>query len=299
MSELIQSLANIVGNEHVLDTNEVAKRASHFWASSPMQALALVKPANTEQVSAVLKLCHSLGQPVVTHGGLTGLVDGEKSNKKQIVLSLERMRNIESIDAAGKTITVEAGCVLQHVQEAAQQQGLLYGLDLGARGSCTIGGNISTNAGGLSVLRYGMTREQVLGLEAVLADGTVVSSMNALLKNNAGYDLKQMFIGSEGTLGVVTRAVLRLRPETPSVNTAILAFDLFDQVVDTLAHLSASLNSQLNAYEIVWNDFYRLATSDDVEGSVRAPLSRDYAAYVIVESQGANQEANQRLRLAT
>jgi len=144
---------------------------------------------------------------VVTHGGVTGLADGEKTTLSDIVLSLERMHDIESVNAAGRTITVQAGCVLQRVQEAAQEQGLLYGVDLGARGSCTIGGNIATNAGGLSVLRYGMTREQVLGLEVVLADGTVLTSMNAMMKNNAGYDLKQLFIGSEGTLGVVTRAV--------------------------------------------------------------------------------------------
>jgi len=225
MSDLLTRLKHIVGDEHVLDQAEVALRATHFWDSSPMQAYALVKPCNTNEVSEVLKLCHSAGQAVVTHGGVTGLVDGEKTSTSEIVISLERMHKIES-------------------QEAAREHGLLYGLDLGARGSCTIGGNISTNAGGLSVLRYGMTREQVLGLEAVLADGTVLSSMNALLKNNAGYDLKQLFIGSEGTLGVVTRAVLRLRPDTPTVQTAILAFDSFGQVSDTLAHMSMKLNSQ-------------------------------------------------------
>jgi len=295
MSDLITSLKSIVGDEHVLSQAEVALRATHFWDSSPMQAFALVKPCSTEQVSAVLKLCHSQRQPVVTHGGVTGLVDGAKSSQAEIVLSLERMRNIESVDPAGRTMTVQAGCILQQVQEAAHEHGLLYGLDLGARGSCTIGGNISTNAGGLSVLRYGMTREQVLGLEAVMADGTVLNSMNTLLKNNAGYDLKQLFIGSEGTLGVVTRAVLRLRPNTPTVNTAILAFNSFEQVSDTLAHMSANLNSQLNAFEIIWNEFYRLSTNNDIQGSTRAPLSNNYTAYAIVESQGSNSAADQQM----
>ncbi len=293
MSDLIEQLRDIVGSNHVLNEQDVALRARHFWDSSPMQALALVKPANTEQVSAVLALCHSHKQAVVTHGGITGLVDGDKSTIEEIVLSLERMRNIETIDTAGKTMTVQAGCILQNVQQAASEQGLLYGLDLGARGSCTIGGNISTNAGGLSVLRYGMTREQILGLEVVLADGTVLNSMNTLLKNNAGYELKQLFIGSEGTLGVVTRAVLRLRPNTPTVNTAILAFDRFEQVSQTLSHMSANLNSQLNAFEIIWNDFYRLSTNQKIKGAARAPLSDNYNAYAIVESQGANSEADQ------
>lgn len=235
----------------------------------------------------MLKACHEMNQSVVTHGGVTGLADGEKTTADDLVLSLERMHNIESIDTSGRTITVQAGCVLQHVQEAAQHHGLLYGVDLGARGSCTIGGNIATNAGGLSVLRYGMTREQVFGLEVVLADGTVLNSMNALMKNNAGYDLKQLFIGSEGTLGVVTRAVLRLRTNTPNVNTALLAFENFEQVTNTLAQLSTKLNSQLNAFEIIWNRFYSLSTNDAITGSTRAPLSNNYAVYAIVESQSA------------
>jgi len=294
MSDLLSRLKKIVGDKHVLDSAEAAQRATHFWDSTPLLAYALVKPSTTDEVSEVLKLCHSVGQAVVTHGGVTGLVDGEKTSASELVLSLERMQKIESIDTAGRTMTVQAGCVLQNIQEAASKHNLLYGVDLGARGSCTIGGNVSTNAGGLSVLRYGMTREQVLGLEAVLADGTVLSSMNALLKNNAGYDLKQMFIGSEGTLGVVTRVVLRLRPNTPAIQTAILAFDSFKQVSDTLAYMSANLNAQLNAFEIIWNEFYRLSTSDDIQGATRAPLSNNYAAYAIVEAQGTNNQADQQ-----
>ena len=167
MSDLITALRNIVGESHVLDQHEVAQRATHFWDASPMQASALVKPETTKEVSAILKVCHDNGQAVVTHGGLTGLVDGDKARNGEIVLSLERMRQIENIDTQGRTMTVQAGCVLEHVQKSANEHGLLYGLDLGARGSCTVGGNISTNAGGVSVLRYGMTREQILGMEVV------------------------------------------------------------------------------------------------------------------------------------
>jgi len=144
---------------------------------------------------------------------MTGLVEGAVASETEIVLSLERMNEIEELDEIDRTILVQAGVPLQSVQEHAQSVGLMFPLDLGARGSATIGGNIATNAGGNSVIRYGMMRDQVLGIEAVLADGTVISSLNKMIKNNAGYDLKQLFIGSEGTLGIVTRAVLRLRPE--------------------------------------------------------------------------------------
>ena len=285
---IIDQLKSIVGTDHVLSAAAVAERATHFWDPAPMVAMALVRPANTAEVSEVLKVCHQNNQPVVTHGGVTGLVDGDKTTETDIILSLERMRAIESVDVAGRTMTVQAGCILQNVHEAANEAGLLYGLDLGARGSCTIGGNISTNAGGLSVLRYGMTRDQILGLEAVLADGTVLSSMNTMIKNNAGYDLKQLFIGSEGTLGVVTRAVLRLRPETPTVNTAMVAFDNFDQIKSTLLHVSAALNAELNAFEIMWNDYYKLSTDSTIKGTSRAPLPGNFHAYAIIESRGAD-----------
>jgi len=292
MTELIDQLKAIVGESHVLSSVQVAERAKHFWDPSPMTAMALVKPCSTDEVSAVLKLCSAYSQPVVTHGGVTGLVDGEKTTQNEIILSLERMHAIESVDIHGRTMTVQAGCILQHVHTAANEAGLLYGLDLGARGSCTIGGNISTNAGGLSVLRYGMTRDQILGLEAVLADGTIVSSMNTMIKNNAGYDLKQLFIGSEGTLGVITRAVLRLRADTPTVNTAVVAFDNFDQVKSTLRHMTTHLNTELNAFEILWNNFYQLSTDEAIEGASRPPLDSNYHAYAIIESRGSASEAD-------
>lgn len=292
MTDIIEQLESIVGEAHVLPATQVAERATHFWDPTPMVAKALVRPANTDEVSEVLKICFDNNQPVVTHGGVTGLADGEKSTEKELVLSLERMYAIESVDATNRTMTVQSGCVLQNIHDAAGDVGLLYGVDLGARGSCTIGGNISTNAGGLSVLRYGMTRDQILGLEVVLADGTVISSLNGLIKNNAGYDLKQMFIGAEGTLGVVTRAVLRLRPATPTRNTAIVAFNNFTQVTETLAQVSRHLNSNLNAFEILWNDYYRLSTNPDATGTSRAPLGRNYYAYAIIESRGASLEAD-------
>ena len=293
MSNLINQLIEIVGSKNVICGDEVSKRPKHFWNSSPLQALAIVKPATTAEVSAVMQLCHAAGQSIVTHGGVTGLVDGELSTSNDVVLQMTRMNQIESVDVVGRTLTVQAGCVLERIQAIAEEKGLLYALDLGARGSCTIGGNISTNAGGLSVLRYGMTRDQVLGLEAVLADGTIVSSMNSMMKNNAGYDLKQLFIGSEGTLGVITKAVLRLRSATPSVNTAILAFDNYQQVTATLGFLSGAMNGQLNAFEVLWSNYFKLGTNPQIDGTVRNPIAGGYPIYAIVETRGNNIEADQ------
>jgi len=285
---LLDTLRGACGAEHVLVGDDVSARATHFWNPAPLSARAVVRPGSTAETAAVLAACHAAGQSVVTHGGVTGLAGGDTSTDDDVVVSLERMRDIEHVDPTGRTITVGAGCVLERVQAAAREAGLQFGLDLGARGSCTIGGNIATNAGGLSVLRYGMMREQVLGLEAVLADGTVVSSMNRMLKNNAGYDLRQLFVGSEGTLGIVTRAVLRLRAPTPSAQTALVAFERFGQVTALLAHVDGALNGTLNACEVIWNRFYRLNTDPANEGHGAAPLERDHPIYAIVESRGAD-----------
>jgi len=181
--KLLEALIEVVGPAHVLTGEDVSSRATHFWDSSPLTAKAIVRPANTDETAQVLSLCSAARQSVVTHGGLTGLVDGNHTTTDDVVLSLERQNAIQNLDEKGKTMTVQAGAVLQAIQEAAQEANLQFGLDLGARGSCTIGGNISTNAGGLSVLRYGMTREQILGLEVVLSDGTILSSMNQMMKH--------------------------------------------------------------------------------------------------------------------
>jgi FAD/FMN-containing dehydrogenase len=213
--------------------------------------MAIARPADTGEVSRVLAACFDAGQPVVPMGGLTGLVQGATASPGEIGLSLERMNRIEAIDARDRTMRVQAGATLQLVQEAAERAGLMFALDLGARGSATVGGNAATNAGGNRVIRYGMMREGVLGLEAVLADGTVISSLNRMIKNNAGYDLKQLFIGSEGTLGVITRLVLRLRPLPLSHQTALLACTSFDQVTGLLGRLDALLGGQFPYYVIV------------------------------------------------
>jgi FAD/FMN-containing dehydrogenase len=249
--------------------------------------LAVIKPRNTAEVSTVLRICHEAKQAVVPWGGRTGLVEGTLADGA-IALSLERMNQIKDIDADGATMQVEAGCVLQTVCEAADAKGLFFPLDLGARGSATIGGNIATNAGGNRVIRYGMMRELVLGLEAVLADGTIVSSLNHLIKNNAGYDLKQLFIGSEGTLGIVTEAVLRLRPKPVSQNVALVAVDEFAQLPRLLRNVEKGLGGTLSAFEVMWGDFYRLVTTPPAQG--KPPLPQDHSYYVLIEALGGDQE---------
>ena len=285
MADVVQDIVDIVGKDRVLTGAAVAGRATSFWNEAPMRARALVLPRNTEEVAAVLRACHAAAQPVITHGGLTNCVAAAEPTSGDVVLSLEKMNRIGEIDAVGGTVTVEAGAILQTLQEAVAKEGLRFPLDLGARGSCTIGGNIATNAGGINVLRYGMMRNLVLGLEAVLADGTVVSSMNRMLKNNAGYDVKQLFIGTEGTLGIVTRAVLRVFPQPASRNTALVALQDFDKVTALLGYLRTQLADTLSAFEIMWGDYYAAVTG---ENGHRAPLARDYPFYVVFEVEGSD-----------
>lgn len=281
-------LEALVGEGGLLQEADVRGRAAGIWNPDPIQADAIVRPVSTEQVSAILAACNQRGQAVVPHGGLTGLVGGALTRPGDIALSTERMNRILNLDATGRTLTVEAGVTLQAAQETANEAGLMLALDLGARGSCTIGGNLATNAGGNNVIRYGMAREQVLGLEAVLADGTVLSSMNQMIKNNAALDLKQLFIGSEGTLGMITRAVLRLREKPRSENTALVACDSLDAVVGLLKHVDAGLGGTLSSFEVMWQNFYRLVTASQTGRSV--PLPYDHSYYVLIESLGGDPE---------
>jgi len=287
----LQTLIDIVGADGVLTGDDVRSRSVSWADHSPCQAFAIVRPASTEQVSRVLAACNAAGQPVVPMGGLTGLVRGCVAGPHEIALSLERMHRVESVDPLGRTITLEAGVPLQKVQEEAEKHGLLYPVDFGARGSAHIGGSVATNAGGNGVIRYGMTRDSVLGLEAVLADGTVISSMNRMIKNNAAYDLKQLFIGTEGTLGVITRLVLRLREAPRSTQTAMVACAKFADVTALLKHMDASLGGGLSAFEVMWNEFFRLVTSPPAKGT--APISQDYPYYVLIESSGGDEARDQ------
>jgi FAD/FMN-containing dehydrogenase len=289
-SGLLADLRAVVGDQALLTGERVRECATDVQGHAP-GAPALVRPHSTAEVAAVLRLCHARGQGVVPHGGRTNLVEGTSSSGSELIVSLERMNRIEHVDVPGRTMRVEAGVILQRAQEEAERHELMFPLDLGARGSCTIGGNISTNAGGVRVLRFGMMRSLVLGVEAVLADGTVVCSLNRMLKNNAGYDLKQLFIGSEGTLGIVTRADLRLFPKPRSVATAFVACHDFAALVRLLGHLDARLAGQLAAFEALWPEFYQVTTSERTSNT--AVLPRDHGMYGLIETLGAEPQADQ------
>jgi len=284
MEDLIPKIAELVDSGGVITGDDVTARPADWRGSGDCQAKAVIRPKNTQQLSDVMKLCHEAGQPVVAEGGLTGLVHGVEAQSNEIIISFERMTQIESMDPLGRTMVVQSGVPLQKAQEFAEAQGLLYPVDLGARGSATIGGNISTNAGGNQVIRYGMTRENILGLEAVLADGTIVSSMNSMLKNNSGYDLKQLFVGTEGTLGLVTRAVLRLRPRPVSENTALLAIPDFESLTRFFGTMGRELAGSLTAFEVMWGDHYELMTVETGRHSPPVPPGHPY--YVVLEASG-------------
>jgi FAD/FMN-containing dehydrogenase len=291
---LITDIRALVGDAGLLTGDAVRGRSSGIWSAEPLEARALVRPRSTDEVAGVLRLCDAAGQCVIPVGGMTGLAGAHQSGPADILLSTERMNRIESIDVDGRSMVVEAGAILQLVQEAAADAGLYFALDLGARASCTIGGNIATNAGGVRVLRYGMMREQLLGIEVVLADGSIVSSMFDLLKNNTGYDLRQLFVGSEGTLGVITRAVLRLYESPPPVQTALLAVPGWQQVISLLRYFDACAPGALAACEVMWANDYELNTGD--YSAIEPPLDTGAPYYLLVDMFAADRDAfEQRL----
>ena len=288
MDQLISELTAIVGPSNILMGDDVAARPLRWGEQAPHAAFALVRPASTQDVSQILKACNAAKCNVITLGGGTGLVGGTVTTSQDILLSLERMNKIEDLDETGRTITVQAGVTMQMVQGAALDAGLLYPVDLGARGTATIGGNICTNAGGNGVIRYGMTRDSILGLEVVLPDGRIMKAMNSLIKNNTGYDLKQLFIGSEGTLGVVTKAVLKLRPAPASFNTAFVAVDDFAAVTQLLNSADKKLAGTLSAFEVMWDNFFNHMKLDT---HLKLPtFEQDHPYYVLIEASGGNPE---------
>jgi FAD/FMN-containing dehydrogenase len=286
-ADIVSTLQSTVGASSVLTGAAIGERYrvdfSHENACTP---LCVVRPTSTGEVSAILKACSAARIAVCVQGGMTGLAGGATPQRGEVALSLERMSGIEEIDTASSTATVLAGTPLQAVQRSVADAGYLFPMDLGARGSCTIGGNIATNAGGNQVLRFGMMRNLVLGLEAVLADGTVVSSLNKMLKNNAGYDLKQLFIGTEGTLGVVTRAVLRLFPKLPSKATALCALRGFDEAVALLQLLQTRLGGSLSAFEAMWASYFHYVV-ERIPAAL-SPFPERHAFYVLLEVEGVD-----------
>jgi len=281
-SELLISALNALGDIVSTEPDVLEKHACDWSNVNRQRPLAVLRPRSVAEVSAALRACHAAGIAVVPQGGLTGLAGGATPQAGQVVLSLEKLKGVEEIDRDSAAMTVLAGTPLEMAQKAAEDAGLYLALDIGSRGSCQIGGNIATNAGGNHVIRYGMARAQVLGLEAVLADGTILSALSKVMKNNAGYDLNQLFIGSEGTLGVVTRAVLRLHAKPRSKTTALIATTRYDAAVRVLRRLQAELG-EVSGFESMWPDFYRYVT----DSSGIKPLADTHPFYALIEFQGS------------
>ncbi len=292
MSDFREQLKAIVGDGGFQEGDDIGPR-NYRMGEAPSSNFPpmVLRPKNTEEVSKILKLCDEMKQPIVVQGGITGLVAATQALSGEIALSTERMNKIEELDEKGGTLTVQTGVQLQRIQEHADENGFLFPLDLGARGSCTIGGNMSTNAGGNRVIRYGMTRAQVLGLEAVLADGTIINSLYKFEKNNTGYDLKQLFIGAEGTLGVITRVILKLQTKPKTQSLAFCALEDFEGVTRFLNHMKRDVGANLSAFEVMWAPIYELIV--DVVEHVKAPLPKGHPFYVLTEAFGTDPEHDQ------
>jgi FAD/FMN-containing dehydrogenase len=293
VNAIIDDLTRLVGADIVVAptaANLVRHTRDYTVEGNPaVGIIALTFPRNTEQVSKILRYCNEQRIGVQPQGGMTGLSGGGVPLGPCVVIGLERMRAIREIDMAAGSITVEAGVVMEAVQKAAEAANLFYPLDLGGRGTCQTGGNLATNAGGNRVLRFGMARDLVLGVEAVLADGTVIDGLRKMIKNNAGYDLRQLFIGSEGTLGIITAAVLRLFPKPRSQCTALCAVRDYAGVLALLERARTGFASQLTAFEVMWPDFYGLAT----RGLGRKPpLAEVSGLYVLLETMGPDEHAD-------
>ncbi len=282
MSTLLDRLKASLDTATLVLGSDISDRYFADWSGAqPCPPAALLRPKTTNELSAIMALCHEYNQPVVVQGGLTGLAGGATPQVGEFAISLERMNTIEEIDATAMTLTTGAGTALQTLQEAAAEHDLFVPIDLGARGSCMIGGNVSTNAGGTEVIRYGMTRSMVLGVEAVLADGTVINAMNKMVKNNSGYDLKHLFIGSEGTLGIVTRVVLQLQPQSRSTHTALCALNNYESATKLLIELKRSLGSGLTGFELMWDNYYDKVI-ESVPNVVN-PFKKSHPFYLLVE----------------
>ena len=253
-------------------------------------AAAVARPANTAQVAAVMKLCAETGTPLVPQGGNTGMCGASVPNAggNEVVLSLARMNRILDVDPLNNTLTAEAGCVLANIRQAAADVGRLFPLSLGAEGSCQIGGNLSTNAGGVNVLRYGNARDLVLGLEVVLPDGRIWNGLRGLRKDNTGYDLKHLFIGAEGTLGIITAATLKLFPRPTANATAWIAIHDPEAALQLLALMRRHCNDRITAFELISRHSLELVWRH-VPGT-RDPIATPHPWYVLTELADAGDE---------
>lgn len=293
---LLADLQAIVGTEHVLVGDDAKPYLTDWRGRYTGKALAVIRPGNVEEVAQVVSVCQQYDIPMVTQGGNTGLCGGATPSKKgdAVVILTVRLNKVLDIDTENDTITVEAGCILQAVQEAAEKANRLFPLSLGAEGSCTIGGNLATNAGGTQVLRYGNTRELTLGVQVVTAEGDIWNGLRGLRKDNTGYDLRDLFVGSEGTLGIITAATLKLYPLPVAQSTALLALDSIENAVNVLSHSRQGFGSALTGFEIMSS--YCVDIVRQTFPQIKVPFASDtapwYALIEVSDSESAEHARN-------
>jgi len=285
---LREKLKAVLGEGLLLTAQEDMQRYCSDWHGDvKSSAVAVIRPRSTEDVSAAVRACAELGLAIIPQGGNTGLVLGGTPDDpaRQVVMSLERMNSIRAIDADDFSAVVEAGCILSEFKDAVAEQGMFFPLSLGAQGSCRMGGNVSTNAGGINVLRYGMTRELVLGLEVVLPDGTIWNGLSTLRKDNRGVDLKQLFIGAEGTLGIITAVSVKLYPNPEHVETALLGLNSLDDAIKLYRRARRECCDLMSAFEFMPPVAFTLAI--EAIPDLKMPIAGDYPAYVLMEISGS------------
>jgi len=292
--DLINQLTAIVGKVNVLVDGDLSAYEVDWRKRSRGKALAVVRPANTQEVAAVVKACVLVGVSIVAQGGNTGLVGGSIPDEsgQQVVLSLQRMNTVRGIDAANLTMTVDAGCILQTLQDTAEKAGFLFPLSLAAEGSCTIGGNLATNAGGTQVVRYGNARDLCLGLEVVTAQGEIWHGLSGLRKDNTGYDLRDLFVGSEGTLGIITAATLKLYPQPAARLTAWAAVPSMQHAVTLLGLAHKHLGAGLTGFEVMGQ--FALSLVAKHYPQQRVPLWQDAPYCVLLENSDHESETHAR-----
>lgn len=283
----VASLKASLGDEMVLSGEDGLRYCRDWHGDVTTGAVAVLRPRSTEEVAAAVKACAALGLAIVPQGGNTGLVLGATPDQpgSQVVISLERMNRIRRIDSDDFSAVVEAGCILSEFKDAVAREGMFFPLALGAQGSCRIGGNVSTNAGGINVLRYGMTRELVLGLEVVLPDGSIFDGLSTLRKDNRGIDLKQLFIGAEGTLGIITAVSVKLTPEPDKVATALLGLNTLDDAIALYRRARRDCCDLMSAFEFMPPLAFVLAR--EAIPDLAMPIDGNYPAYVLMEISGS------------
>jgi len=277
-------LADVIPDGGLLTSDEDLARYSRDWSGDHYgKPLAVARPRTVEEVSALMAICHRERIPVVPQGGLTGLVGAAvAADGRELVISLERMNRVVSVNPIDFAMVVEAGCILEDAKRAAEAADCLLPISFGAQGSCRIGGNVSTNAGGFNVLRYGMTRDLVLGLQVVLSDGRIWNGLKTLRKDNRGYDLKQLFIGAEGTLGVVTAAALKLFPRPTQVETALVGLRSVEDAMALYARARRECSDLLTAFELILRGGIEISVNSRPD--LGDPMASPYPAYVLIEA---------------